>query len=224
MEQLLVVNPRKRTRRRKKTVRRRRRRNPIAKANPVRRRRRRTYARKRRRNPRRPMRLFGGGRAGGFADIFADTIMPSAIAAGGALGFDVIYGFIPIPPQFKTGPMRHLVKGAAGLVAGWGAGMMFPSATAKAFTSGIMTVVMYGAMKEMMQTFAPQIPVSAYDVEDVEQLSAYPSHAYGAGAEEDLGAYYDVEDEMGAYFPTAAEDEAVLSGLGQEVEDEVDYL
>lgn len=216
-EQLLLVNPRKR-RRKRKTTRKRRRRNPRrsyvsgsapVRRNPRRRRRskRKTYKRRYRRNPR-------GLRV---ASIFQETVMPAVTAAGGALGLDILWGMLPIPLTLKTGPVRYLAKGAGAIAMGWIASNFVPSATAKHFTSGAMTVVMYDALKEVVATWMPQLALAAYDIE--EGLMAYPGAAMDVGNEAQLSHGYEGEG-MSAYFNQDME------GLGAYLtEDEADvYL
>lgn len=219
-DQLLLVNPRRRkrrtttTRKRKRTRAGRYTRNPrpsyvsgstVVRApapatNPRRRRRRTTTYKKRRRNPRR--RGFGALR---IQNVFQDTVMPAAIAAGGAIGLDIIWGMLPIPLTLKTGPMRFVAKGAGAIGMGMIASMVVNQATAKNFTAGAMTVVMYDALREALQTWMPQLALSAYDINDT---LGYPSSAMDVGSESDLSAYFPGQGNnagananMGAYFP-----------------------
>lgn len=219
-DQLLLVNPRRRkrrttTRKRKRTrAGRFTRRNPRpsyvsgstvvrapAPATNPRRRRRRTTSRKRprRRNPRR--RGFTAFRIG---NLFQDTVMPAAIAAGGAIGLDIVWGMLPIPLTLKTGPMRFVAKGIGAVAMGMISSMVVDQATAKNFTAGAMTVVMYDALREALQTWMPQLALSAYDINDT---LGYPSSAMDVGSESDLSAYFPAGNagganaNMGAYFP-----------------------
>lgn len=212
-DQLLLVNPRRR-RRRKTTRKRRRRRNPrpsyvsgstVARRNPRRRRR----SPVRRRNQRR--RRMGLIRGTNIANIFQETVMPSVTAAGGAILLDITWGMLPMPLAMKTGPMRYVAKGAGAVAMGMIAGMFFPAATAKNFTSGAMTVVMYEALKEAMATWMPQLALSAYDIE--ERLG-YPSAALDVGSEADLSAYFPAtgNEGMQAYYDN-------YGNMGQNYED-----
>lgn len=203
-DQLLLVNPRKRRRRRttRKRTTRRRRRNPrpsyvsgssvVRRTTNPRRRRRRKTSRARRRNPRRGLRL------GNIGNIFQDTVMPSVTAAGGAIGLDIVWNMLPIPITLKTGPVRYIAKGVGAITMGAVAGMFFPASTAKNFTSGAMTVVMYEALKEAMATWMPQLALSAYDINEG---MGYPSAALDVGTEADLSAYFPGESGMSAYYP-----------------------
>lgn len=207
-EQLLIVNPRKR--------RRRRRRNPTA--NNPRRRRRRYNPRRRRRRNQRPSYVSGSAparnprrrrhhryrrnprRAFNIMGIVQDTVIPAATAAGGAIALDVVWNFLPVPAMLKVGPMRYVAKGAGAIAMGMVAGMVVPPATARAFTAGAMTVVMYEALKEMLGTFVPGLALSgAYDID---YLGQYPSSAAVVGQESDLSAYFPSNEGMGAYYET----------------------
>ena len=124
--EVLLVNPRRRrraptrrrprrkvaARRRPATKKRRRRRNPIGPyarngmgmyvSNPRRRRRRsptRKRATARRRYRRNPTTMKG---------IINVLVMPAATAGAGALALDILWGFVPVPQEIKTGPMRHV--------------------------------------------------------------------------------------------------------------------
>lgn len=202
-DQLLLVNPRRRRRRKatRKRTRRRRRRNPrpsyvsgssVVRRNPRRRRRRGRPRVRRRRNPRRGLRF------GNIGNIFQDTVMPAVTAAGGAIGLDIVWGMLPIPLTLKTGPVRYVAKGVGALGMGMVAGMFFPTSTAKNFTAGAMTVVMYEALKEAMATWMPQLALSAYDINEG---MGYPSAALDVGSEADLSAYFPGEAGMSAYYP-----------------------
>lgn len=136
--------------------------------------------------------------------------MPSVSAAGGAIALDLIWNFIPVPEPLKSGPVRYLAKGAGAIGMGIVAGMFFPAATAKNFTSGAMTVVMYDALKEVMATWMPQLALASYDID---ASMGYPSAALDVGNEADLsgvGAYFPPGG-MGAYF-----DEGSLSHYDHE--------
>ena len=126
--------------------------------------------------------------------------MPSISAAGGGIALDVLWGMLPIPQVLKEGPVRYLAKGAGAIGMGMVAGMFFPAATAKNFTSGAMTIVLYGALKEMLAVWAPQLALSSYDID---ASMGYPSAALDVGNESDLSAYFPASG-MGAYLEEGA--------------------
>lgn len=205
MAELMLVNPRRRRRRVKaksKRVKKRRRmsalqkkffgkkrtkRNPIVMAKKSRRRHR-TFIAKRRykRNP-----------SGGFStkNFMGNTLMPSAIGAAGALGIDVIMGYLPIPVQFKTGPMRAVVKVAGAAAIGFAASKFMKRETANQIAAGAITVAMYDVFKGFLQQAMPTIPLSENDA----LIEEYPSLAYaGAGytvdGMNDINEYVSDED------------------------------
>lgn len=195
MSQLMLVNPSKRrTRRRRKTSAKRKSTTITVRSNPRRRRavsrRRRTY--RMRRNP-------IGGRFNLMRTI-QESVIPAATAAGGALALDVVWGMIPVPETLKTGPLRHVVKGAGAIGLGAVAGMIVSKKTASQFTSGALTVVTYNALREMVTRFAPNIQLGEYSEDE---LLGYVS----------TGQTFDYEpDEMGVYpdegigvYPSAVE-------------------
>ena len=173
MAELMLVNPRKRrkarTAKQKAATRRlvagnRKRRAPARRKSVARRistikrrapaRRALTTARKRRykRNP--------NGR--GMAGIVNTTLIPAAVAATGALSLDVLWNFLPLPETLKTGPLRHIAKGAGAIGLGWLAGMVVNKKTAGQLATGALTVVTYNAMREMMARFMPAVNMGYY--------------------------------------------------------------
>lgn len=160
MPEVLLVNPRKRRRKttaKKRTAKRRsparRRRSTATKA----RRTRRTY----RRNPIGKLNV---------KSFMRQTLMPSAVGAVGALGIDMIMGFLPLPSAWKTGPMRPAVKGIGAVAIGLAASMVTSRKVAEQITAGGLTVVLYDTMKTFISGQFPAIPLGQYD--------AYPAIGY----------------------------------------------
>lgn len=221
MSELMLINPRGRRRHTKKRTHRararthhkrkthRRRRNPW----PGQSRRHAAAARKgwRHRSHRRRYRNPRGRRAGG---LVQGTILPSVTAAAGAIGIDLLLGYLPLPDTMKTGPMRWLVKGAAAI----GAGMLLEKmkvvkpSTAQMFVTGALTVTMYDAGKSMVNRFAPTIGArmaglgmyedesmmglgyagagyTGLDEGDMSGLGYYPDEMQGLNAGDDIEAF-----------------------------------
>lgn len=181
MAQLALINPRKRrtaSKRRAKS----RRKNPVpalrTATNP--RRKRRSY----RRNP--------VGR-GGFGGVIQKSLLPALTAAGGATALDVVWGMLPLPGEIKTGPMRHIAKGAGALAIGMLARNVINKNTADMMTLGMLTTVSHSAMREMVTRFAPTLALGMV----TDELSAY-------GNDYDMGAV--TYDEMGYISPTPVAD------------------
>jgi len=165
MAELMLVNPRKRRKARSPAQRaatrklvarnRKRKRNParhttVARVAPVR--------RKRRAVARRPVRRRRIRRNPSARGIINTTLIPAAVAGAGALSLDVLWGFVPVPATLKTGPFRHVIKGAGAIGMGYLAGMVVNKKTAGQLATGALTVVMYNAMREMAARFMPNVP------------------------------------------------------------------
>lgn len=161
----------------KKSVRRKRRKNPVTALVAVKRHRSRSIARhaprrhRRRSNPIAAKLGMGG---------IVRSVTQAAIAAGGALSLDVIYGFLPIPDSMKVGPMRHVIKAAGAIGLGMLAGMVVKKETANALAAGALTVVAYNAAREVISQVAPQIALGEYVALD-SPLSEYLTGDYPEG-------------------------------------------
>jgi hypothetical protein len=169
MEQLLLVNPRKRRRktpkrgaggrflkssskRRSAPARKRRRRNPVpalARANPVRRARRRNPARVVRRRRRNPI------SARGFLSQLTQPLMPAIVGAGGAILNDTAFRFIPIPVQFKVGYIGIAARAVSAVGLGMLLSRVIGSRTAGQITSGALTVLAYQTLQPIVAGVLP---------------------------------------------------------------------
>ncbi len=182
MSELLLVNPRRKRRvshRRKarrmtalqrryfgkgRSVRRRRsRRVEALEMNPKRRRR----VRRRRGSTRRGIgRRFRAraGRLRGFNvnSFMRETLLPSAVGAGGALGVDVILGYLnPNLPSFMTtGIGVPLTKIAAAIGLGMAAGMVTDRRIGEQVMAGAITVVAYNYLRTTIQTNMPALTLA----------------------------------------------------------------
>ena len=94
--------------------------------------------------------------------VVNDLVMPAATAGAGALALDVLWGFVPIPMEMKTGPMRHVAKGLGAVVLGQIVGMMTNRRTGDTMAMGALTVVFHSAFREMTQQFMPNVPLEYY--------------------------------------------------------------
>lgn len=173
MEQLLLVNPRRKSRKKGSRRRmpaalkrywathrrgkhrtrlanpRRRRRHARAAAAPRRRRHRalgRHIHRRIRRNPRLQLGVSGG--------IIRGALVPGAIGAGGALAVDIVMGYASpyLPAQLQTGWFNIAVKGAAAVGVGMVAGKFLGRERGRVAMLGGLTVVLYGALRAMLAT------------------------------------------------------------------------
>ena len=235
MPEILLVNPRKRRKtRRKKTVAKRRTakqkaatRKMIAanrkrRTNPVKRRRTRkratrrkparrraTFARSpvRRRRTRRARRRNPAPRL--TMRNVQNQLMDAGTGAVGALGLDVIQGYLPIPANLKTGLIGTGVKALLAIGMGIVASnfKVIRGATANKMVNGALTVVLHDEFKKQLATFAPGIQLGEYLGDD--SLGYYGS-GYPAGVmDEGYGG-------MGSYWPELETDDMGMEqeGLG----------
>ncbi len=134
----------------------------------------------------------------GIGGILKETVIPSAIAAGGALGLDVAMGYLPIPENLKTGPMRHLVKGAGAIGIGMLAAMFLKPKTAELITTGALTVTLHDAGKEALGRFAPNVRLASNE-DDLDDL-AFVNPGMPAGPMGEYLSEYVEGDTMGEYL------------------------
>lgn len=164
MAELMLVNPRKRRTRRKS-------RKPVARRrSPVKRRRRSVKRKARRRNP---------VRARGMVD---NQIMPAATNAMGALALDIIWSYLPVPMNIKTGPFKHVAKGLGAIAIGMFAGNIVNRSTARKMSQGALTVVMHDAMREVTQQMLPNVQLSYYSPGMPMGVGEYTNGLSGLGA------------------------------------------
>lgn len=173
MEQLLLVNPRKRRKRktpargaggrflkrkaaRKSAPRRRRRRsNPIAAANPVAtyRRRRRSASRKTVRRRRRSNPIS----ARGFLSQLTGALTPAIVGAGGAIAVDAAWRFIPLPLNLKSGYAGIAAKAVATVGIGMLLNRFVGGRIASQMVQGALAVQAYQVIKPLAASVAPNV-------------------------------------------------------------------
>jgi hypothetical protein len=136
--------------------------------------------------------LGGGGFIGG-------AVMDGIVGAGGAMVADIAFNLIPLPAQFKTGPIGTLAKAGASIAVGMLASKVVGRAVAKQAVTGALTVQLYAYLKPMLAGMG--VPGLGY---------------YGAGyALNGLGAYIsDTPSSLSAFVPNS------LNGLGDPQIDE----
>jgi hypothetical protein len=168
MSLLYVVNPKRRTKTASKKRRRKaaRRAAPAAAAAPKRRRRGRKVATLKSRSYRKNPRFSGRGIIGNVTG----ALVPAAIAGAGALGVDVLLGYLPLPDKFKTGALRHVTRAAGAIALGIGAGFVLKKETANQIMAGGLTVAAHGAMRDALARFAPSVPLAELEDESVGDL------------------------------------------------------
>lgn len=219
MPQLFVVNPSPRSRsggkakrkpmarRRTATRRRATRQVAVFRANPVRRRRRhhsaaapvrrrrRAFARnpvvrRRRSSVRRYRRNPSARRIGGAAVNFGKMLLPAAGIGLGAVGSEIILGYLPIPASFKTGVMRHVTKGVVGVTAGLVIGKVLKQKRLGNYLAlGAVVIAVHDAAKELIAARAPGIHMGQYTAVPRSQFGGM---GYVNPAQVGFGQYVDV--------------------------------
>jgi len=152
--QVAVFHTNPRRRRRRHSVRRYAR-NPARRhyaRNPIRHRRRRTSVRRYRRNP--SIRRAAGGAAN-----FTKMLLPAIGIGAGAIGSEIVMGYLPLPATWKTGVMRHVTKGVVGVSLGLVLGKVFRMRRlGNFFALGAVAIATHDAIKEYLSAHVPSIP------------------------------------------------------------------
>jgi len=216
MAELMLVNPRKRrkttAKRRKTTARRktnpRRKVAAAPKRNPIRRRRaapvaRRKARRSRRRNP-------------SARSILNTTLIPALTAGAGAIGFNALWNFVPLPEQLKTGMVQHVAKAAGAIGLGMVAGNVVGRKRATELVAGALTVIAYNALKDAVSQVAPTVNLGYYSAGQPAGVLAYEGASLGEYVGGPMGEY--VGGGGGYLAPTLAEPFASPAGAGRGVE------
>ena len=169
--EMLLVNPRKR---RKKAAKGAKRRSSRRRSSSRRRRRATGYAvgtakiRRRKMNPRRRRRGRSFRRSNPISlRSFAPGNLMSQVTgalpgAVGALGLDVALGFLPIPVTWKAGIPGYLTKIVGAIALGMAASKVAGSATGAKVTTGALTVMFHGILRELLATNFPTVPLGMY--------------------------------------------------------------
>ncbi len=131
-------NPRRRRRTHHRAAHRVYRRNPVMRRNP--------RARRYRRNP-----------SGGVGKLTA-MVLPAVFIGLGAVGSEIVCGYLPIPIAWKTGPLRYIVKGAVGV----GIGLVLAKAFKQKrlgyyFAAGAIAIATHDFVKTWIASSAPAV-------------------------------------------------------------------
>lgn len=107
-----------------------------------------------RRNPIR--RRYRRNPIGGKGDLrLTSLILPAVGIGAGALGAEIVMGYLPIPANFKTGVTRHLTKGVVGLAGGWALAKFVNRQLGELFAMGALTIAAHDAMRQMYTSVMP---------------------------------------------------------------------
>lgn len=121
---------------------------------------------------------------GGIGGFFKETLIPSAVGGAGALTLDVLLGVLPVPAQFRTGPMASVVKIAGAIGLGLIATKVGGRKVGGQVAAGAVTVALYNLAKTTLnQASGGKIPGLAEYVPDYGQVGQYvgmyPQEALG---------------------------------------------
>lgn len=225
---LFVVNPSKRPSQRKgkpamaRRLRRKRRstavtvfnRNPIRRRrrratihsfarNPIRRHRRRRAVASYRRNPIR-RRSYRRNPIGMPNLSFRKMLLPAAAIGVGAVGSELVMGYLPIPATLKTGVLRHITKGVVSLVIGWGiANLLKQRKMGEAFALGGLVIAVHDATKEAIVKFMPNAQFGQYIPTGMGASPFLPRVGGSPGGPTNTLSYYSpgAMQRMGQYMP-----------------------
>ena len=89
-------------------------------------------------------------------------VMPAATAGAGALVLDMLWGYVPIPDQIKSGPMRHVAKGLGAVVLGAIVGKVANRRMGDTMALGALTVTFHAAFRELTAQYAPGLTLGYY--------------------------------------------------------------
>ncbi|MGH6877266.1 MAG: hypothetical protein ACREHV_07795 [Rhizomicrobium sp.] len=110
---------------------------------------------RRRRSARGRIRGFAS-RLGGFVP---GSLVPAAVGAGGALGIDMLWGYLPLPANMQTGPLAPVARLALAALLGFGVGKFTSAKFGEEVTVGAVTVTVYDLIKAWLQANVPSIPL-----------------------------------------------------------------
>lgn len=120
--------------------------------NPIRRRRRRSVAVAGRRYRRNPSARRMGGKG---ALKIGPLILPAVSVGLGAVGAEMLMGYLPLPAMLKTGQIRHVTKAGVGVAAGWLLSKYMSRRVGEAFALGSIAIAVHDAAKEAITGLLP---------------------------------------------------------------------
>jgi hypothetical protein len=89
--------------------------------------------------------------------------MPAAGIAAGAIGVELLMGYIPLPANLKTGNMRYVTKGVLSLAAGYAlASLAGQKKLGEMFALGGLAVAMHDGGKALLIQMMPSLQFGAY--------------------------------------------------------------
>ena len=96
--------------------------------------------------------------------IGSNMLMPAAIGAVGAVAMDAAWSYLPIPANIKTGNMKFAAKTVGVILLGVLASKVVKKSTAEAIVVGSLTVLFYGAARDLMSRALPMVSLGEMDM------------------------------------------------------------
>jgi len=148
------------------------------------------------------------------SNILGGLVMPAAMSAVGALALDVAYGYLPLPPAIKSGPVRYLAKGVGAVALGMVVGMVNKRFGHNVAMGGL-TVTLHSAMRDTLAQFAPGVALGAY-ADDMAAIAFENDGSRNLGYQESLG----FQEPMGGVNEDYTQS---LSGEDEDAMSSIDY-
>lgn len=115
-----------------------------------------------RRNPRRSRRS-SSARAMSIKGFLNHTLMPATVGAGGGLLLNLALGYLPLPAALNTNFVKPIVGLAGAAVIGMVGSKVAGRRAGEQMAAGAAVVVIYGVLKNIINTAAPTLPLSDYN-------------------------------------------------------------
>ena len=132
--------------------------------------------------------------------IWDRQVMPALIGGAGGVANDVLYGFLPIPEEFRLGNFRHVGKAASAIGLGWLSTFVVGRKMGDQIAAGALTVVGYNLVRELVARFAPDI-----------NMGMFLDPSMGMFLEPELGLY--PSPGLNPDFPLAGWDDRIQAGV-----------
>lgn len=143
-----------------------------------------TSGKKKRSKPTR-RRSGGGGNVKGLR-IMKNSILPAIIGGSGAVALDVVLAMAPLPPAFRSGPAKLLIKGGAAVAGGMALSAMVDKKVGQSFMLGALTLLAADLTKMAVSRAFPDLALGEYYDDDM-QVNEYMSEYMSGGDSSDLG-------------------------------------
>jgi len=121
-----------------------------------------THVARMRRNPRRSRRS-SSARAMSVKGFLNHTLMPATVGAGGGLLLNLALGYLPLPTALNSNFVKPIVGLAGAAAIGMIGSKVAGRRAGEQMAAGAAVVVIYGVLKNIINTAAPSLPLSDYN-------------------------------------------------------------